>query len=167
MQKRMWIVLLITGMIIGAGWNVAVQRVRAEAGVTVGKAMPSFILDGLDGQSVQVGAPGKPYVLNFWASWCPPCRDEFPEMDQFVREHSGSVQFYAINLGESAATATGFLQANGYTVSVLLDQNGTVAETFRVRAIPTTIVVDSQGIIRFRKTGGTSIGELETVIKGL
>jgi cytochrome c biogenesis protein CcmG, thiol:disulfide interchange protein DsbE len=167
LQKRIWIILLITGMIIGGAWNGGAPRAQAEPGVTVGKTMPSFSLNGPDGQFVQVGASGKPYVLNFWASWCPPCRDEFPDMNQFASEHSGSIQFYAINLGESAATATGFLQANGYTVAVLLDQNGTVAETFRVRSIPTTIVVDSQGVIRFRKTGGVSIAELETVIKGL
>ncbi|MEN6567254.1 MAG: TlpA disulfide reductase family protein [Veillonellales bacterium] len=143
------------------------EQAQAETGVTIGKTAPAFTLDSLDGKTVQVGGLGEPYVLNFWASWCPPCREEMPEMVEFAGKYGSQVQFYGVNLQEPKEKVNAFLQQNHYVFPVLLDKNGTVAQTFRVSAIPTTIVVDSKGIIRYRKTGGVTLSELEGIIKGL
>ncbi|MBP2653400.1 MAG: resA [Firmicutes bacterium] len=140
---------------------------QTETGVTVGKTVPQFTLDGIDGKSISVGAKGKTYVLNFWATWCPPCRDEIPELDKFALKHRNDIQFYAINIEEESKEVADFLKSNNYTFPVLIDKDGAVAETFHVTAIPTTLVVDSQGIIRYRTTGGVTGEELEKVIKGL
>ena len=143
------------------------QPASADTGVTVGKEMPAFSAIDLNGQTVQVAANGTPYVLNFWATWCPPCREEFPELNQFAASHAGTVQFYAIDLQESADTAGGFLRSNGYQLPVLLDLDGSIAATFKVRSIPTTLVVDGQGVIRFRKLGGVTAAELNDVLNSL
>lgn len=179
LKRRYWgiIALIIMAAIAGILYNFTAgsqkqsvadkAQVNNETGVTTGKTAPAFTLTSLDGKTVQVGTPCKLYVLNFWASWCPPCRAEIPELIKFADKYGSQVQFYAINLQEPEEKVTAFLQQNGYIIPVLLDKNGTVAQTFRVSAIPTTIVVDSQGIIRYRKTGGVTLGELEGIMEGL
>lgn len=177
MRRRFLILGLVIIAVLASVWYVFIdkdqhqivanQEQRGAVGVTVGKAAHVFTLNSLEGKAAQVGNSKTPYVLNFWATWCPPCREELPELDQFVRQHGSNIQFYAINLQESDEKVTAFLKQNGYQIPVLLDKAGTVAQTFRVTAIPTTIVVDSQGIIRYRKTGGITLYELESIMKGL
>lgn len=178
LRRYIWIIALIIVVVIGGIWYslnntnqdhqfADNQQEQPQIGVVVGKVAPIFTLDSLDAKKAQVGGAGNTYVLNFWASWCPPCRAELPELAQFASKYSRSVQFYAINLQESEEKATGFLKQGGYNLPILFDKDGTVAQTFRVTAIPTTIVIDSKGIIRYRKSGGVTLGELETVIKGL
>jgi DsbE subfamily thiol:disulfide oxidoreductase len=140
---------------------------KTETGVTIGKTAPAFTLSSLDGKTIEVGREKRPYVLNFWATWCPPCRAEIPELDEFARKYNGKIEFYAINLQESDEKVLNFLKPNNYNLPVLLDNSGTVAQTFRVTAIPTTIVVDAQGTICYRKTGGVTLSELEGIINGL
>jgi len=178
LRKYIWIIVLIIVVVSGVIWYSFVhtnqdhqiadnEQGQTDIGVVVGKIAPIVTLDGVDGKMVQVGGPDNVYVLNFWASWCPPCRAELPELAQFASKYKGSVQFYAINLQESEEKATGFLKQGGYNLPILFDKDGTVAQTFRVAAIPTTIVIDSKGVIRYRKSGGVTLDELETVIKGL
>lgn len=158
--------------LFGAGYNFetglcSINQAQAETGVSVGKEMPTFTANNLNGENVQVGGTGVPYVLNFWATWCPPCKAELPELNEFANAHTEDVQFFAINIEESANTITDFLQNNGYSLPVLLDADGSISQEFRVRAVPTTIVVDSQGVIRYRKTGGVTKEELENVLSNL
>jgi len=158
--------------LFGAGYNIetglySINQAQAETGVSVGKEMPTFTANNLNGENVQVGGTGVPYVLNFWATWCPPCKAELPELNEFANAHTEDVQFFAINIEESENTITDFLQNNGYSLPVLLDADGSISQEFRVRAVPTTIVVDSQGVIRYRKTGGVTKEELENVLSNL
>ena len=166
MRKLIWIIGIVL-FVFAIGPIINTLTVHAATGVTVGKTIPVFSASNLDGQNVQVGLPGKPYVLNFWATWCPPCRDEFPEINQFANQHAADVQFYAIDLQESSGQVSEFLNRNGYNLPVLLDLDGSVARELRINAIPTTIVVDGQGVIRYRKTGGVTMSELENVVNGL
>lgn len=175
MRKIFWLVGIVL-LVFVLGPSYSDQRYfhfmhmingQAATGTTVGKTIPLFNATNLDGQSVQVGAPGKPYVLNFWATWCPPCREEFPEINQFVNGHTADIQFYAINIQESSEQVSDFLNRSGYTLPVLLDMDGSIARDFRISAIPTTIVVDGQGVIRYRKSGGVTMEELENVLNGL
>jgi DsbE subfamily thiol:disulfide oxidoreductase len=163
---------LVFTLLFGTGYNVetggySIHQAKAETGVSVGKEMPTFTANNLNGENVQVGGTGVPYVLNFWATWCPPCKAELPELNEFANAHTEDVQFYAINIEESENTITDFLQNNGYSLPVLLDADGSISQEFRVRAVPTTIVVDSQGVIRYRKTGGVTKEELENVLSTL
>lgn len=139
----------------------------AETGVTVDKMIASFTLIGIDGKQTTVGQQGKVTIINFWATWCPPCREEMPELDDFAQKHDQMVAFYAINIQESSDKVGEFLKQGKYTMPVLLDKDGAVAKKFRINAIPTTIVVDKNGIIKYRKSGTVSSSELEGVIKGL
>ena len=127
---------------------------------------PPFKATSFDGSEVAINAAmdKKLYVINFWATWCPPCRAEMPELNEFAKKHEGEVTFYAVNLQEPKDTVDKFLKDNGYTMPVLLDLKGEAAEVYKVRAIPTTYVVDKDGTILLKKIGGTTAAELETAL---
>ncbi|EGO62437.1 TlpA family protein disulfide reductase [Acetonema longum] len=138
-----------------------------EVGVMVDKKAPGFTLTGLEGKSVEAVVKGQVTILNFWATWCPPCRAEMPELDRFARKHQGVLRFYAVNIKESGDTVKAFLRQNQYQLPVLLDSDGKVAETYAVWAIPTTLILDANGVIRYRKAGAVTLQELEKVIADL
>jgi len=174
MRKRFWIIALVVMAIAAGAWVAAGTKTQkpaenpvAEAGVTVGKMAPRFTLKDLAEKPVAVGSVGKVTVLNFWATWCPPCREEMPQLQKFAQALPPDVVFYAVNIQESAAKAGAFLEQNHYSMPVLLDSDGAVASTFRINAVPTTVIVDKTGKIRFRKSGGVTQIELENAVKGL
>lgn len=139
----------------------------SEVGATVGKQAPAFTLNALNGNPVAIAYKGKVTVINFWATWCPPCREEMPEMDKFAAQYSGTVAFYAVNIQEPASKVSEFMQTHNYKMPVLLDHDGTIGRQFRVSAIPTTVIVDKNGIIKYRKPGGVTFAEIENITKGL
>jgi len=136
-------------------------------GVKVGQTLIPFNLESLDGSQVTVGQPGKITVINFWATWCPPCQAEMPELQIFAQNNQQKVNFYAVNLQESNGKISEFMTKNKYTMSVLLDKDGAVGKTFQVTAIPTTIIVNKFGMVKYRKSGGTTMNELEGIINSL
>lgn len=136
-------------------------------GVRVGETLAPFILESLNGSQVTVGQPGKITVINFWATWCPPCQEEIPELEKFAQNNQEKVDFYAVNLQESNEKISEFMSKNSYTMLVLLDQNGIVGKKFQVTAIPTTIIVNKHGMVKFRKAGAMTKDELEGIINSL
>lgn len=129
-----------------------------------GEAAPTFKLKNLAGEEVAVEAKGKPYIINFWATWCPPCQAEIPDLAAFYADHKDTVDFYAVNLQEDAPPVQKFMEERKAALPVLLDTQGAAANLYGVRAIPTTIVVDAEGKVIYRKTGGVTKEELEDVI---
>lgn len=127
-------------------------------------AAASFSLTGMDGKQIEVGADGQLTIINFWATWCPPCREEMPELSRFAQQHGGDVHFYAVNIKESGDKVREFMVKNNYNMTVLLDKDGDIAKKFNITAIPTTIVLDTKGNIKYRKAGGVTAAELEGVI---
>ncbi|WP_337470270.1 TlpA disulfide reductase family protein [Acidaminococcus fermentans] len=105
-------------------------------------------------------------MINFWTTWCPPCRSEMPELNTFAQKHKEKVQFYGVNLQEEGDKVQGFLKDNGYTMPVLLDQEGKAATLYKVRVIPTTVILDEKGNILQRHEGVITAQQLETLLKG-
>ncbi len=173
MRKRflliaMCVILAVTGLwYIAVHTGKATKTVTAEIGVTPGKQFDGFTLTNLDGKPITVGSSGKVTVINFWATWCPPCREELPELNKFAKKYQQSLAFYAVDIQEDSDKVGEFITKNNYTMTTLLDNDGTVAKNFRISAIPTTIVIDKDGLIKFRKSGPVTMSELEEVIKGL
>ena len=128
---------------------------------------PGFTLKTPDGtsHSVQPG-DGRIYVINFWATWCPPCRSEMPEMDAFAAKYKDKITFYGVDLQEDGSKVKAFLKENGYTLPVLLDQDGKAGDLYHVRAIPTTVVLDEKGNVLTRHEGMITARQLEEVLKG-
>ena len=116
----------------------------------VGEAAATFKLDDLEGKAVSPieENKGKVIVLDFWATWCPPCRAGMPHLDQLYKDQKEQgVAIFAVNQRESAEKANGFLAAQNLTVPVLLDANGEVGAQYLVTGIPQTVVIGKDGKI--------------------
>ena len=124
----------------------------------VGKRAPDFQLPNLEGQSISLSDfRGKPVLLNFWATWCPPCRFEMPFIQLIFGESSDTgLVVLAIDIGEAPDKVKDYLQSGNYSFPVLLDTNQAVALDYNVRAIPTTFLIDKDGIIQVIKVGAFS-----------
>ncbi|KYZ75025.1 hypothetical protein AXX12_15725 [Anaerosporomusa subterranea] len=170
MRKRFLVIAAIALVLTAGFWyfikdTTGQTPAAPETGITVGKTAPSFTLQTIDGQSFKIGKTGKITVLNFWATWCPPCREEMPELEVFATKHKNEILFGAVNLQEPVEKVRAYLDQNNYTMPVLLDPDGKAGSEFLIRAIPTTIILDKNGVIQFRKSGPVTADELETVLK--
>ena len=124
-------------------------------GTQAGNLAPNFQLQDLDGQSVSLSElRGSPIILNFWATWCGPCRSEMPFIQEIYKEWQGrGLVVLAINLKEAPSEVSQFMQKNNLSFTVLLDTGGEAAQIYDIFAIPTTLFIDRDGIIRERKLG--------------
>lgn len=118
---------------------------------------PNFELQNLENQTVSLGdLKGKPVLLNFWASWCGPCRMEMPFLQEIFVDpeyKEGGLVILAVNLGETASVAQGFMDNNGLSFMVLLDTKQEVGTLYNIQYIPTTYLIDKDGKIRKVKIG--------------
>ncbi len=122
---------------------------------SAGEPAPDLKLQTLDGQTVSLkDLQGKVVILNFFTTWCPPCKAEMPLLQQVHDEWSkkGAILF-EVDEGEDATTVSRFIKANRYTMPVLLDPDGSTGARWGVAAYPTTFFIDSKSFIRNRVVG--------------
>lgn len=128
----------------------------------VGRAAPDFLLRTPDGGDVRLSdLQGKPVLVNFWASWCTPCRQEIPEIVKAYDSNTGSgLVVVAVDLQENGEQVRGFAEEFGMTFPVVIDRNGGVGDAWRiggpVQGIPSSYFLDAQGIVRAREFGPMS-----------
>ena len=125
-----------------------------ENRVAVGRTAPDFTLQTLTGERFNLAEQrGRPIFLNFWATWCPPCRDEMPDMQKLQQTLGDSILIVGIDMGESANTVREFVQNSGYTWTFVLDSDGEVSNAYNVSVIPASVFIDPKGVIvrRFGK----------------
>ena len=134
--------------------------------VLIGKPAPAFTLPSLDGKTISnADLRGKPYVVNFWASWCGPCRDEHGNLRSFWERYRGEgVQLLGVIFQDSPAAARAFQQELGGDWPLLQDPGGRTVVDFGVRAPPETFVVDAQGIIVAKFSGPLGPGQLDQLV---
>lgn len=130
----------------------------------VGNRAPDFALKSLDGRTIRLSElRGKPVMVNFWASWCPPCKNEMPVFEKaYQRYRSQGMEFLGVDVEEDAETVRKFVQENGYSWLFLLDSDGKVSRSYQVSGIPTTFFIDREGIIRDLQIGELSAPALES-----
>ncbi len=132
----------------------------------VGGPAPAFELERVGGASVALSDfRGKVVLLNFWATWCEPCKAEMPEIEAAYHEYKDEgFVVLGINFGEDKDAASSFAHHGKLSFPVLLDPKVKVAEQYRVVSLPVTFFVDPQGVIREQVFGGTltkkQIGEI-------
>ncbi len=131
-----------------------------------GGTITDFSLGSLDGAQIALADyEGEVIIMNFWATWCPPCRAEMPAINRFYEAHKDEgLAVLAINAQEDAATVRPFIQANKFSFPVLLDLQGRVASQYSTRSFPTTFIIDRDGVIQHVQTGEISERELENIV---
>lgn len=132
----------------------------------VGATAPTFALANLGGERVDLRAlRGSPLVLNFWATWCEPCRTEMPLLQShYEAGRSAGLRILAINFDEPEPLVRSFVDELGLTFDILLDPGAYVQDLYRVRGYPTTFFVDARGVIRGHKVGAMESLELEAFL---
>lgn len=174
-------ILLLALTALGITWILfsreAVSQPRTisltEAPI-VGHLAPDFALTTPLGETVSLtdfvdrdGDAGQPVILNYWASWCGPCRIETPELQNASLKFKNQVAILGVNQGESAQTVTEFGLSFGLTYPLLVDQDNSVNRTYGVNSLPTTIFIDRQGVVREVFIGILNQAVLEDRVKRL
>ena len=143
------ILALVCGAPVQAQQGNTVEGVIKSIGLSkpVITRAPEFTLrDAAGGTSALVNYRGDLVLVNFWATWCGPCREEMPSMERLHRSFGGrGLTVLAVNQRERAAQVTKFLRANGLSFAAPLDGDGRVAESFRIFGIPSTFLIDANG----------------------
>lgn len=132
-----------------------------------GRAAPDFVLDRLDGGTLRFSdLQGRPVLVNFWASWCGPCREEMPEIVDAAAAHAGDgLVVVAINLQENPAQIRAFAEDFGMEFPIVIDRTGQVGDAWRIRGrvegIPSSYFVDADGVVRSRVFGPMTAEQIE------
>ncbi|MFC4409529.1 peroxiredoxin family protein [Chungangia koreensis] len=131
-----------------------------ESGLEKGKAPPDFEVKTLDGESVKLSDyKGKKVILNFWASWCPPCKAEMPHMQNYYEDYAekDNVEILAVNLTNAEYggidDAIQFVEDYELTFPIPTDEDGSLEKTYEILTIPTTFTIDTAGLIRHKIVG--------------
>ena len=116
---------------------------------------PRFTSMTPEGKKIGIGnLKGKLVVLNFWATWCPPCRLEMPSMERLYQEFKGQgLEVVAVNFMEHEKPITSFLKENGFTFPVLMDKKGEIAREYGVHGLPVTYLIGRNGNLLARSMG--------------
>lgn len=124
-----------------------------ETGLRNGEKAPDFQLQNLAGETVSLSDfRGKKVILNFWATWCPSCREEMPEMQSYYEEKTNDqFEIIAVNATttehSSGKAVESFITELGLTFPILMDTEGTITDQFEVMFFPTTYLLDEDGVI--------------------
>ena len=138
----------------------------AENGETAADTAPDFTVQDWEGNMVKLSDFfGTPIVLNFWASWCPPCKAELPDFDDACKKYEGKVTFLMVNMTdnqmETVEVAKDFIKTYGYDFPVYFDVNYEAAMADGVRSIPQTYFINAEGELVATATGMISAAQLE------
>ncbi|MEF3331196.1 MULTISPECIES: TlpA family protein disulfide reductase [Oceanobacillus] len=133
-----------------------------QEGTEIGDKAPDFTLETLDGETLQLSDfQGERVMINFWATWCPPCKQEMPDMERFYQGHDPIILSVNLTDEEMSTEKVGqFIQELELTFPVLLDKEGEVSNLYRIQPIPVTYMVDAEGIIQFKSIGALSYEQM-------
>lgn len=174
-------VLLAAGAILGIvqnrlPWNPPMASIdsvttsnsgeTAQSDLQNGKPSPDFELMAPNGSTVHLSDYlGHPVLINYWATWCPPCREELPLIQARYKRYSPALVVLAINAGEDTETVRNYVNKNDLTFQVLLDPDWKAESLFGIMAYPTSVFIDDKGIIRARYVGEMSADTLDKYLK--
>lgn len=119
-----------------------------------GVQAPDFTGELIDGTSITLSElQGKPVIINFWATWCGPCVKEMPAFERLKDDFGDKIGIIAVNCGDDAGTVKDFVEENGYTFPVVLDEEYSISMLYPTNSIPYTVVVDAEGKVTHISTG--------------
>jgi len=136
----------------------------------VDKPAPNFELVALDGSRLRLSSlRGRPVFVNFWATWCEPCLRELPAFEQFqAAQGADGAVILAVNVAERADTITQYFAEHEISgLTVLLDANQDVSGAYAIDRFPTTFVIDSAGVVRFKYYGEMTLDDMNSALAEL
>lgn len=144
------------------------QPSSATVGLAIGNTPPDISLVGIDGKKMQLSdLKGKKVFLNFWATWCPPCRGEMPDIEKMHKTYGNDLTIVAVSSAESSSTVKKFLQKTNYTFPIYLDENANISRTYQLASIPTSYFIDENGIIRQKVIGAIHYDIMQSYYQNL
>ncbi|WP_028560569.1 peroxiredoxin family protein [Paenibacillus pinihumi] len=181
-MKKSWIaIIVLLGLVAYGGYDYfsksdskAAQTTDAGdnglvVGIERGQLAPDFVLQNMQGEEVRLSDyQGKTVMVNFWATWCPPCRIEMPHMQEFFDDHlAEDIMIIGVNLTpteKSLDDIQAFVDEQQLTFPIVLDEEGIVNQTYRVVAYPTTYILDSKGVIQEKFRGAISYDTMKNAV---
>lgn len=137
-----------------AGQGDSVIEFKPGMPIKEGVAAPDFTGELMDGTSITLSElQGKPVIINFWATWCGPCVKEMPAFERLKDDFGDKIGIIAVNCGDDAETVKDFVEENGYTFPVVLDEEYSISMLYPTNSIPYTVVVDAEGRVTHISTG--------------
>jgi len=172
-MKKWLLIILVVGMV---GWAVyeylgssteddgmEAQNEAENVGLSEGQTAPDFLLTTIDGEETRLSDyRGQRVIVNFWATWCPPCRAEMPDFQELYE--SEDVEILAVNLTESEQgmeSVQNFIDELALTFPIPMDENTIVSQMYEVQAYPTSYMIDSEGKIQFVARGAINLDIME------
>jgi thiol-disulfide isomerase/thioredoxin len=178
MNQERWTMRKVLAALVGVLWAAvllggAFRPESRAAGDSprpqAGSPAPALTVTAPDGTPVSLAdSKGKAIFLNFWASWCPPCRLEMPEVQRLAQAPPAGTAVLTVNMTAqetSADAVLAFLQQAGYTFPVALDLNGAAGDAFAVLSLPTSFFISPDGVITARINGPLSRSAMEGYLK--
>ena len=162
--RKIWVIgialVLAVGIVAGFQWKD--QQIAALP--EVGHIPPDFTLLSTTGETVTLSQlKGKPTFINFWASWCPPCQQESPDLERMYKKYGKRIAFYGINATayDHLGAAESFIKHYGLTYPILLDQSGSVMKSYDILGIPDSYFINRQGVVISKVVGAMSAGVMQ------
>lgn len=162
--------IVLAGSVWLAQWlrlpQPSAAREDCAQAIAMGPDGPELALTSLAGDAVSLeGLRGSTVLLNTWATWCPPCRDELPALEAIARRYADrGLIVVGVNIGESRATVQSFVDRSGLTFPIWLDPDEASLRAFVTISLPASFLIDPSGVVRARWLGATCERELEAEI---
>ena len=162
---------LVVGLLLfraptSPGSGVLAASEAAAPAPEVGAPAPDFTLETVDGESLRLSdLRGKVVAVNFWATWCAPCRLEMPDLQERAERFPDRLAVIGVNFAETAEEVDAFRREVGVDFPLLLDPEADVQRLYRVLGYPTTFFIDEEGTIRFQHVGLMSGGQLDEYLQ--
>jgi cytochrome c biogenesis protein CcmG/thiol:disulfide interchange protein DsbE len=151
------------GIILGVGLSFFVlagfnqSTLRQTQTADVGGLAPDFKLNSLSGVPMALSQfKGKPVLINFWASWCEPCKQEMPLIESYAKKYSDKLVVIGLDSEESPLIVQDYINRLGIKFTILIDSDGSVSDLFRINGFPTTVFIDPTGRIQAEQIGSLS-----------
>ena len=147
---KILIIVLAAAVLAAAFWRLSPTREAPTVTQESANTAPDFTVYTIDGEEIHLSDfRGKPVVLNFWASWCGPCKAEMPDLEEAWQTYGEEIHFVTVNLtdgsSETVESATAYITQQGYTFPVYYDTEMSAAQAYGINSIPRTYFIDSAG----------------------
>ncbi|HEY7150780.1 MAG TPA: TlpA disulfide reductase family protein [Solirubrobacterales bacterium] len=164
-MSRRWVFGLLAVAVVAA---LVIAELATSGSGDNSREAPPLPTQVLHGPSVDLASlHGSPALVNFWASWCTPCKEEAPTLDRLSNGLRGQARVVGVDLNDTTSNATEFIRDHGLSYPILRDGSGSVATHYRVSGLPTTFVLDSQGQIVRTLRGPQTASSLHEALRSV